>query len=308
MTTGVYTIVCTKTGEEYIGSSTGIEYRWAEHIRDLNRRRHHCAKLQDRWDRHGESAFSFTVIEALICRSVTKAFERKLAAAEQNHLDSLFLRGLALNTRSKTTASFGGGNRRWTDDQAVSLHQRGYKPSVIARKLSADYRVVMDALRRNDINTERPWKDADAIALYAAGHTLLATSNKLNTSVNTLKKILKRNGVSIRMKRAQEHSRPVVGFSKTGARVEFDYPAQAANVFGVKNSVIHVALYEGSAAVGFRWYFLDEEPNNPMTRTLKWIPETGNMIMREAKTYDTKSAAEDALAAYHLRRQGVPPL
>lgn len=60
---GVYQIKCGPNGEAYIGSSVRIYSRWSEHRRKLRRGDHHCPRLQKAWDRYGESAFHFLIIQ-----------------------------------------------------------------------------------------------------------------------------------------------------------------------------------------------------------------------------------------------------
>jgi group I intron endonuclease len=58
---GIYEIVA-PSGRKYIGQSSNIRKRWNEHRRDLNAGRHHCAGLQNAWDKYGASAFLFCKI------------------------------------------------------------------------------------------------------------------------------------------------------------------------------------------------------------------------------------------------------
>lgn len=51
---GVYEIVCTKTGKKYIGSSTNIGRRLAEHVRDLEKGIHSGKKFQEDWNKYKE--------------------------------------------------------------------------------------------------------------------------------------------------------------------------------------------------------------------------------------------------------------
>ena len=60
---GIYKIVCTPTGQCYIGYSRDINNRYYSHKRSLIGRRHSNSKLQFLWDRFGEEAFDLEVIE-----------------------------------------------------------------------------------------------------------------------------------------------------------------------------------------------------------------------------------------------------
>lgn len=60
---GVYGIRNIKNGKIYIGQSYNIHKRWCEHKYDLNNNIHHNKKLQNAWNKYGETSFCFFVIE-----------------------------------------------------------------------------------------------------------------------------------------------------------------------------------------------------------------------------------------------------
>ena len=78
--TGVYRIRCLSTGKLYVGSAaSSFRERWSEHRRDLRRNRHHSPRLQRAWNKYGEAAFVFEIVEVT---------ERENAVAvEQKYLD-----------------------------------------------------------------------------------------------------------------------------------------------------------------------------------------------------------------------------
>lgn len=78
---GVYKITNEITGKFYIGSSIDIDRRFLDHKRDLNNKTHVNIILQRSWDKHGEKAFSNTILEEC---SPSKCLER-----EQYYLDTL---------------------------------------------------------------------------------------------------------------------------------------------------------------------------------------------------------------------------
>ena len=59
---GVYLIRNTANGKVYVGSSYRIPKRWKEHCRDLKYNRHSNTRLQNSWNKHGESAFELEVV------------------------------------------------------------------------------------------------------------------------------------------------------------------------------------------------------------------------------------------------------
>ena len=59
---GIYAIKNTITGVSYIGSAVCMKERWRVHRTQLRACRHHSAKLQNSWNKHGEAAFAFIAI------------------------------------------------------------------------------------------------------------------------------------------------------------------------------------------------------------------------------------------------------
>ena len=78
----IYAITNALTGEVYVGSSTQIHSRWAEHKRELTGRRHKNALLQAAWERDGAAAFALSVIEVVRTRE-------GMEVREQHYLDAL---------------------------------------------------------------------------------------------------------------------------------------------------------------------------------------------------------------------------
>lgn len=60
---GIYEIKNTITGKSYIGSGLDCGRRWWMHRSMLNLGKHHSRKLQGSWNKHGEAAFEFLVVE-----------------------------------------------------------------------------------------------------------------------------------------------------------------------------------------------------------------------------------------------------
>lgn len=62
---GIYLIRNVVSGKCYIGSSVNIYKRWAAHKDQLRRKIHHSILLQRAWDKYGERAFTFHIMEEL---------------------------------------------------------------------------------------------------------------------------------------------------------------------------------------------------------------------------------------------------
>lgn len=60
---GIYQIRNTQNGKVYIGQTRDLKFRIYEHIRVLRRGEHHNRYLQRAFDKYGESAFEFSILE-----------------------------------------------------------------------------------------------------------------------------------------------------------------------------------------------------------------------------------------------------
>lgn len=72
---GIYMILHNSTGKKYIGSSVTITERFLVHKRQLRKNMHCNRHLQNSWNKHGEVAFSFTVLEENLSRDVLESRE-----------------------------------------------------------------------------------------------------------------------------------------------------------------------------------------------------------------------------------------
>lgn len=63
MTCGIYQIVNTVNGKRYVGSAVNFASRWRLHRHHLRTGKHHSVALQRAWNKYGESAFDFTILE-----------------------------------------------------------------------------------------------------------------------------------------------------------------------------------------------------------------------------------------------------
>lgn len=78
---GIYMFFNMKSGKRYVGSSVDIYNRIHEHVHNLNNNKAHNAHFQNSWNKHGEEAFIFCVLE--YCEPEIR-FER-----EQYYIDYL---------------------------------------------------------------------------------------------------------------------------------------------------------------------------------------------------------------------------
>jgi group I intron endonuclease len=77
----IYGIKNLITGKFYIGSTSNINKRWTGHRNSLRLGKHHSVKLQNSWNKHGETAFMFGIIEVVDAPEL-------LLQAEQWYMDN----------------------------------------------------------------------------------------------------------------------------------------------------------------------------------------------------------------------------
>jgi group I intron endonuclease len=83
MAGGIYHILNTVNGKRYIGSARNIDTRWKQHRRELRENRHHSITLQRAWNKYGEQAFVFEILDEIDYSSI-------LLVAEQCYLSMNF--------------------------------------------------------------------------------------------------------------------------------------------------------------------------------------------------------------------------
>lgn len=102
---GIYSITRVGTDQCYVGSAVDMARRWRRHRGDLRCGRHHAAHLQRAWAKHGESAFSFAVLESVSVTGLeSDAVRALLTAAEQRWIDRL---KPAFNTLEQASSTLG---------------------------------------------------------------------------------------------------------------------------------------------------------------------------------------------------------
>ena len=63
MSCGIYKIINIETNKIYVGSSKNIEMRIKSHFSNLKNKKHHSVKLQNSYNKHGLSCFTYEVLE-----------------------------------------------------------------------------------------------------------------------------------------------------------------------------------------------------------------------------------------------------
>lgn len=164
---GVYRITCTATGKVYIGSSNHIKRRWHGHRSQLRRNVHSIPALQAEWNRHGEEAFIFEVIE--MCLDALRTDREDYWIRHYHAADSAYGYNIAPSavdlsiksdeTRAKLAAasrnkspehrakiSAANSRRQWSDESRAKV-----SASLTGKRLSAETRAKMSATRTGKV-------------------------------------------------------------------------------------------------------------------------------------------------------------
>src|SRR5580765_4345316 len=100
---GIYEIRNIVSGRVYVGSSHDIIYRFRKHRERLNGGYHSSLRFQASWKKHGQDAFTFTILEVVAQRS-------DLLIREQHWIDALDAtnpeRGLNVRGTAEGTLGF----------------------------------------------------------------------------------------------------------------------------------------------------------------------------------------------------------
>ena len=98
-TSGIYMLRCTTTGRMYIGSAVCLRRRLMRHIHDLNNQAHFNIKIQRAWNKYGESAFEFFILELVV--------RDNLIEREQYWIDTMAAVKYGFNIRLKANSNEG---------------------------------------------------------------------------------------------------------------------------------------------------------------------------------------------------------
>jgi group I intron endonuclease len=69
-TSGIYSIHSEVNGRTYVGSAVNLRQRWSQHRSSLKQNDHDNQHLQNAWNKYGEDAFEFAVLEECAIESL----------------------------------------------------------------------------------------------------------------------------------------------------------------------------------------------------------------------------------------------
>lgn len=155
---GVYEMVNKQNGKVYVGSSVDIRARIRGHICLLNRGTHHGRHLQAAWNKHGEAAFIFHVLElcpaAQLIERESFWMKQKLVLDPARGYNSpehiakraASRRGSHLPQSTKDAIAEGNRRRTWSPEQREAARvrlqagKRAMAPEEFSKRLSASMR------------------------------------------------------------------------------------------------------------------------------------------------------------------------
>lgn len=130
---GIYSIFNTVSCKHYVGSAVSIKHRWTRHVYLLRLGTHNNKKLQNSWNKHGASAFVFSVLEDNVATEL-------LLLREQYWLDlyNCVENGYNVNPIAGSSRGIKRGPRSEETKAKISAAQKG-------KKLSKEHKAALKA-------------------------------------------------------------------------------------------------------------------------------------------------------------------
>lgn len=128
---GIYIITNVINKKSYVGSACNLRKRWQDHVRDLAGNKHANGRLQNAWNKYGDSAFEFSVKEYV-------EVKESLLSREQHWIDSLSAVMTGYNI-APTAGSMIGYKHTDATREKLSISHMGYKrsPESIAKQVAS---------------------------------------------------------------------------------------------------------------------------------------------------------------------------
>lgn len=155
---GIYEITNLGDGKttSYVGSSVDIGKRWSEHVWALRNERHYNSHLQAAWDKYGEGAFSFCVLEQV-------ADTENLLEREQYFLDRAFEVGDTYNIATDATAPMLGRTPSEETRRKIGKANAGNQPRLGCRLMEDTKRRISKSLKGRELSEETKQKIGESL-------------------------------------------------------------------------------------------------------------------------------------------------
>ena len=218
---GIYAIKNIVSGRVYVGSSNDIAYRFRKHRAQLNGGYHSSLRFQASWDKHGQDAFTFTILEVVEQRS-------DLLVREQHWIDALDAtnpdRGLNVRGTAEGTLGF-----RHTPDAVARI-----KAAATGRKHTPEARAKMSAIRKR--GPKRTLSEAHKAAIRAAGKLWAGTpENRAKISREKAGRVVtaetkRRQSIALTGKRLSDATKEKLRLANLGKRRPRRSPVEASQL------------------------------------------------------------------------------
>jgi group I intron endonuclease len=169
---GIYRIRNLNTGKGYVGSAKKFNARWNEHKRQLRGNFHHSILLQRSWNKYGQNAFVFEILE--VVKNPTK---KKLEEREQYWIDLLDVTNPAKGYNIAPKAGTSLGIKR--SEETKLRNSLGHKGLPAWNKDSWKTKVSEEEL----------------IICYKDGNSMGDCRKKFGISLDTIRLVLKSRGI-----------------------------------------------------------------------------------------------------------------
>lgn len=138
---GIYKIINIINGKFYIGKATHIKGRWATHRHYLRNNKHKNIYLQNAWNKYGEEAFEFIIVEICSKENITKCeqywidqtkcCDRKIGYNINPNAETSLGRKFRQETKDKISAANKGN--KWTEKAKDKVKGRKRPKEIIAK-------------------------------------------------------------------------------------------------------------------------------------------------------------------------------
>ena len=137
----------------YVGSAVQVKSRWCLHLADLRKNKHHANKLQNHFNKYGESDLVFIIIEPCL--------PQFLVIREQYYIDTL---KPFFNSSPTASSNFGS---KWSDESKKKLSEKTmgripWNKGMKGKKMSIEFcRHRSELMKGNKLNKGKHWNWTD---------------------------------------------------------------------------------------------------------------------------------------------------
>lgn len=293
MTAGIYAIRHLASGKEYVGQAANIDHRWYYHRWQLRHHRHGNTHLQRAWDKYGEGAFAFRVLEVVADLTKLDAREHYFGdllrpAYNLKHLGKARrgLRGMLVS--DATIARVAVALMTMVTDGVVPL------PIDIARRTGLGSATVKKALRYVPLWTKERSREAHLAGAHRASQQLAALGYP------NVRKLVERGKVT--------RAKVVAAFHDAVARGETVSAAKIGACIGESKQTVLYWLWQMPEWSATLRHAARVENGRVYAHQLRQTPEQIQLSLSKARAaLEATNYLPHKLAGERRRGQPLPP-